>query len=399
MAEIHGTVAPGFEHVRDVFAGHFETHDEVGASVCVHRGEEVLVDLWGGLADPEQGTAWEADTLVNVYSVTKGVVAIALLALEDRGQLDLDVPVVDVWPEFGQAGKTGITFRQILNHRSGVVAVDRPLTLMDVLDWGPVEDALCAQEPLWEPDTDQGYHMVTWGLLVRAIVPRLVGCSVGELVRREVAEPLGADVQLGLPRSEHGRVARLQTSSGLAAVRTLGLGMLRGGLDGRFFREVLLKPRSVASRAAANPRELGGLNLLNWELPEVREAELPWANLHASARGLARAYAPLAGDGSVGDLRLVSPEAAARPRTPQSWTERDRTMCKPLGFAQGFLKEEGDMFSPNPAWFGHPGTGGHLGYADPSVGISFGYVMNRLRPNVRSPTARALSAAVYDCLG
>ena len=399
MVEIHGEVSPGFEPVADVFARHFESAGEVGASLCVYRGDEVVVDLWGGVADPERGVVWTADTLVNVFSVSKGLVALALLRLEDRGELDLDVVVADVWPEFAQAGKASITLRQILNHTSGVVAVDQPLSLADVLAWEPVERAVAAQAPLWEPGTDQGYHMVTWGLLVRAVVPRLVGRSIGELLRDEVAVPLDADVHLGLPDPEHERVASLQSFSGAKTALILGKGMVRRGMDGRFFRNTLLRRSSPGARAAANPRELGVFGLKNFETPEVRRAELPWANVHATARGIARAYAPAASGGTGLGVEWVSAEAAARPVTAQSWSECDQTIRKPLGFSQGFVKEEPGVFSPNRAWFGHPGTGGHLGFADPEAGISLGYTMNRLRPNVRSPTARALSRAVYDCLG
>lgn len=399
MVEIHGRVAPGFEPVADIFAGHFETADEVGASLCVHRHGEVVVDLWGGLADPETGAPWTDDTLINVFSVSKGLVALALLRLEDRGEIDFDIVVADVWPEFAQAGKHAITLRQILNHTSGVVAVDRPLSLADILAWDPVEEAVAAQAPLWEPGTDQGYHMVTWGMLVRAIVPRIVGRSIGDIVRDEVAGPLRADVHLGLPDPEHERVAVLQSFGGGKTAMILGKGMVRSGMDGRFFRNTLLRRRSAGARAAANPKELGVFGLKNYETPEVRRAELPWANVHATARGVSRAYAAAAAGGSAFGVDWVSRAAADRPRTPQSWVELDQTMRKPMGFAQGFVKEEPGVFGPNPDWYGHPGTGGHLGFADPKAGISLGYTMNRLRPNVRSPTARALSNAVYRCLG
>jgi len=390
---IEGTVAPGFERVRDVFAGHFEHAGEVGASVCVVHQGEIVVDLWGGTADVDADTPWTADTLVNTFSVSKGVVAHALLVLEDRGELDLDLVVADVWPEFAQAGKQAITLRDILNHRSGVVAVDRPLTLDDIFAWEPVEQA-----PQWEPGTAQGYHAVTWGMLVRAIVPRVVGRSVGTVLR-EVAEPLQADVFLGVPESELPRCARLVTPTRPQALQTFATRLVQSGLDGRFFRNVLLRPRSEAARAVGNPRALGAFGFTNYDRPDVRAVELAWANLHASARGLARIYAPLAADGQAFSVRTVSPQAAARPREPQSWSELDLTMRKPMGFSQGFLKEQATLFSPSPGWMGHPGTGGCLGYADPDTGTSFGYVMNKMRTNVRSPTALALSRAVYDCIG
>jgi CubicO group peptidase (beta-lactamase class C family) len=397
--DVHGRVAPGFEPVREVFARHFHTHGEVGAALCVLRGEEVLVDLWGGVRDPDTGAPWTPDTLANVFSVTKGLVAATILALVDQGKLDPDAPIAEAWPDFGRAGKARITLRQVLHHTAGVVAVDRPLTLDDVLSWQPVEDALVEQAPLWEPGTRQGYHMVTWGVILRALVPRATGRSVGSWLRELLAEPLSADVFLGLPDAEHPRVATLLPPGRLAGPATLARGLVLGGLDGRFFRNVLLRPGSPGSRAAANPRALGGFHLANWALPPVRRAELPWGNAHASARGIARLYAPLASDGSVGDVRVLSPAAAARPRVAGSWSACDETLRKPMGFSHGFLKEEPGLFAPHPEWFGHPGTGGFLGMADPRVGISLGYVMNRLRPRVRPLPPRALSHAVYACLG
>ncbi|MFK7931005.1 MAG: serine hydrolase domain-containing protein [Myxococcota bacterium] len=394
----HGTVAPGFEPVQEQFERHFVEDGEVGASLCVLRGEEVLVDLWGGVADPATGAEWERDTLVNAFSVGKGVIAHALLRLEDRGELDLDQPIAKVWPEFAANGKQGITLRQVLNHTCGVIAIDRPLSLQDILDWEPVEAAIIDQAPLWEPGTQQGYHAVTWGMLVRAIVPRMVGRSVGTALA-EIAGPLGADVFLGLPESELGRCAKLVPLPKAQAVVTLAGAMLRGGLDGPFFRNTLFRRRSEGARSVANPSALGALSLSNFDLPQVRMAELPWGNLHASAAGLARSYAPLAADGSAFGVRTVSPEAAVRPQEPQTWTELDVTMRKPMGFAQGFLKEQGTLFSPNRAWMGHSGTGGALGAADPTAGISMGYTMNKLRPNVRSPTALALCRSIYACLG
>lgn len=395
---IHGQVAAGFEPVRAVFEQNFRDAGEVGASICVYRGDEPVVDLWGGVADLKTGAAWRADTLVNTFSVTKGAVAHAMLRLEDRGEVDLDEPVSKHWPEFAAAGKATITLRQILNHTCGVIAIDRPLSLADVLAWEPVEAAIIAQRPLWEPGSNQGYHAVTWGMLLRAIVPKMIGRSVGEALA-EIATPLGADAFVGLPKERLAQCAPLVTLPKVRGVAGVVGAMMRNGIDGRFFRSTLLRPSSPGARAVANPKALGALGFSNYDLPEVRFAELPWANLHASARGLARLYAPLAADGAAFGVRTVSVEAAARPRAHQTWSDVDETLRKPLGFAQGFLKEESTMFSPNPGWMGHSGTGGSLGYADPDAGISFGYTMNRLRGNLRSPTALALSRVVYACLG
>ncbi len=397
LVTVSGFVAPGFEGVRTVFQQNFEVHREVGASVCAYLNGELVVDLWGGVAHPSTGQAWEADSMINTFSVTKGIVALAILQLEDQGKIDLDAPVSSYWPEFGQAGKARITFRQILNHRSGVVAIESPLSLEDCIAWRGVDEAIERQEPLWEPGTDQGYHGVSWGFLVRCIVQRATGNNIGDLVNA-IAKELQADAYLGVPDDKLPLCATLVYRTPGQAAGNLLKRMTEGGLNGRFFRNVLLRPRGDAARAFSNPAALGARGFGNYNRDDVRQAVLPWTNVHASARGVARMYAPLAADGEAFGVRVVSPEAAAIPRTVQSWTEFDRVMRKPLGFAQGFIKELEGMFSPSPGFMGHPGTGGCLGFADPDTGLSFGYVMNRMRSHVRSPTAIALSQSVYAAM-
>lgn len=400
MVEVHGHVAERFAPVRDRFQAHFQTHGEVGASLCVwHRGE-VAVDLWGGQLGRDDPRPWQADTLVNVFSVTKGLVAAVCLLLEDRGELDLDAPLTQYWPEMGGHGRDGITVRQVLNHTSGLVALDQPVTIEDLQAWAPVERVLQAMIPAWEPGSAQGYHAITFGLLLRGVVERAVGRSLGELLAAEIATPLGADVYLGLPPALDERVATLVTLPPLHVPRALLLPMIAGGsLESRFFRNVLLRPGSPGSRAVRHPRELGGLKLSNFNQERVRRLELPWANGHASARGLATVYQAMVAGGSLGGRRIWSEQACERPHTAQSWSELDVTMRKPMGFSQGFIKEQSSLFSPSAGWFGHPGIGGSLGYADPDEDLAFGYVMNKLRPQVRSPTALALSREVYACLG
>ena len=392
--EISGFVAPGFEPVRAQFERNFAHHREVGASVCVYRGDECVVDLWGGVMDPETEAPWQADSIINTFSVTKGLVALAVLQLEDQGRLDLDAPVTEVWPDFGRAGKQSITLRHILNHRSGVAALDQPLSLEDCLTWQNIDDAIVAQAPLWEPDTDQGYHGVTWGFLVPSIVARAAGTRI-EDVFNPMATALDAEAYLGVPTEKLPQCATLLYRSPLYALLNVMKRVTEGGINGPFFRNVVFRPSGDAARAFSNPASLGARGFGNYNLDEVRQAVLPWTNINASARGIARMYAPLASDGEAFGVRVFSPEAAQRPRACQSWTERDRIMRKPLGFSQGFLRAEPGVFTPTEDFLGHPGTGGCLGYADPKTGVSFGYVMNRMRSHVRSPTAMALSQAVY----
>lgn len=401
MAEVEGHVAERFAPVAERFAEHFRTAGEVGASLCVWHKGEIVLDLAGGTLGLDDDRAWTHDTLINVFSVTKGMVATVCLWLQDRGELDLDAPISKVWPEFKGHGKEAITWRQVLNHTSGMVAIDTPISLDDLEAWEPVERALETQAPLWPPGEKQGYHAITFGLLLRAAIRRLTGRTIGDLLGAEIAGPLGADVYLGLPESLDDRVGTLVTLPKLGAVKAIGGPLLFGGhtMEGRFFRNVLFRRSSPGSRAVRHPADLGGTKLSNFNLPRVRRMELPWANAHASARGLARIYQMLVQGGELDGVRILSDQACRRPVEPQSWVEVDETMRKPLGFSQGFIKEQSSLFSPSPGWFGHPGIGGSLGYADPDEELAFAYVMNRLRPQVRSPTALALSRQVYACLG
>ena len=399
--DVHGHVAERFARVGERFSNHFETAGEVGASLCIWYQGEQVVDLWGGRRAEERNSAdWDAETLVNVFSVTKGLVATVCLWLEDQGMLDLNAPIAEVWPEFTARDKGKVTWSQVLNHTSGVVAIDEPISLKDLEAWTPVERALEVQAPLWEPGTAQGYHAVTFGLILRAAVQRLTGRSVGDLLASEIAGPLGADVYVGLPEALDGRVATLVPPRGLGAVKAIAKPLLKGGsMESQFVRNVFLRPNSPGARAVRNPRVLGGKKLANYNLPRVRRMQLPWANGHATARGLARVYQALVQGGELDGSKILSPATCRRPAKFQTWSELDLTMRKPMGFSQGFLKEQPTLFSPSPGWFGHTGTGGSLGYADPDEGIAFAYVMNKLRPQVRSPTALALSRELYACIG
>jgi CubicO group peptidase (beta-lactamase class C family) len=398
--QIQGEVAPGFEPVLQMFQANFDLRGEIGASLCVYQHGRRVVDLWAGLADRGTERAWEADTLVNVFSATKGMVAACFLVLEDRDEIELDAPVCTVWPEFGEHGKDRITVRHVLNHRSGVVALPHDLSFDDLEDHDTVDRALERAEILWEPGEEQGYHAVTYGVLCQAVFRRVTGQSLGTFLANEIAGPLAADVFLGLDPQLDDRVATLYPAVGLNRVKGLVGPLLTGGTpESRLIRNVILRPRSPGSKAVRYPRALGGMELWNYNLPRVRRMELPWSNGHASARGLARMYAPLSIDGAHEGVRLVSAIAAARPIEAQSWSELDLTMRKPMGWSQGFLKEQSSLFSPNPSWFGHPGIGGSMGYADPAEGISLGYVVNRMRPKVRSPTALAISRSLYESLG
>lgn len=404
MAQIHGWVAPGFEAVRETFQANFAQRGEVGAAFVVRRHGEVVVDLWGGMADPEAGRPWEQDTAGVVFSATKGLMAIALLMLTDQGQLDLDAPIASFWPGFAAHGKQAITTRMLLNHRAGLSVLDAPLEL-DVFPApekgrnAPTVHAIAAMEnqvPHWTPDTDQGYGACAFGAFTGEIVRRLTGRTAGTWFADEIARPLGLHAWIGLPAEERKRVARLLPVSREERVRfQVPSALARRTHEGRLFRRVIAGKRSLSGRALLNPT-LGPRQFEALNDPEVLAHELPWMNAVCTADSLSRAYAALLGE--IDGVRLVRPEALRPVRLRQSWSQRDRVLQKPLGFSQGFVKDELTLFSPTPAAFGHPGAGGALGWADPDAGLTFGYVMNRMDWRIRSPRAVGLCRAVYACL-
>ena len=396
---VEGIVSPGFEGVRAAFERNFTEHREVGAALCVYRDGERVVDLWGGWADRDSRRRWTPDTMTVAFSCTKGMVALMFTMLADRGQLRLDAPIADYWPEFGTHGKERITIRQWLNHRAGLSAVDDRLTLDDFDQPDRIERALVAQQPLWPPGTKQGYAATAFGGFAQALFRRVAGCSLGTFLRREIAEPLELDMYIGMPPELSERIAKLYPYGRRTLLgRVLPELLARRTAEGRVFRRVVLKGRTTTGRAFINP-DMGAqrFNLLNQ--PKYRRLELPWMNGVFSARALGGVYAPLATGGAVRGQRLLSPEAIEPLLRRQSWSQRDSVLNKPLGFSQGFCKDELHLFSPNVEAFGHSGVGGSVGFADPRTGLAVGYVMNRLDWRLRSPRAVALCHAVYEAIG
>ncbi|CAM5719812.1 Esterase OS=Streptomyces glaucescens OX=1907 GN=SGLAU_14425 PE=4 SV=1 [Streptomyces glaucescens] len=198
--DANGTVAEGFEPVRDAFVRNFGTLGDRGAAVTVYRDGHKVVDLWGGTRDIDGTEPWQPGTAQIVRSATKGVAAAVLLLLHQRGELDLDAPVGKWWPEYGAAGKERTLVRHLLAHRAGVPALDRPLTVAQAADPVLGAEAVAAQAPAWEPGTDHGYHAQTYSWLTAELVRRVTGRPIGEWIADEIAGPVGADFWLGLPR-------------------------------------------------------------------------------------------------------------------------------------------------------------------------------------------------------
>ncbi|MCA9516401.1 MAG: beta-lactamase family protein, partial [Myxococcales bacterium] len=306
----------------------------------------------------------------------------------------------DYWPEFAQAGKEDVTVRTLLNHRAGVVGFDEPITLDD-FEHRPehVADVCARQRPFWAPGTDQGYHGVTFGLYAAELFLRVAGETLGAFFEREVRAPLGVDAWLGLPEAVEPRVARLYPAGTWDRVSKLGPMLLRRKTaEGKTLRAIL-KGDSDTVHAFKHPADLGPRTISAFDTRRARALELPWVNAVANARAVATVYGALIGAAPPDLPRLVRPETLAWPMARQSWTERDRVLHKPMGFSVGFVKDEPHLFSPSVEAFGHPGAGGCLGWADPVLGFSMGYVMNRMDPRIRSPRALALARAVRESLG
>jgi CubicO group peptidase (beta-lactamase class C family) len=385
--QIGGTVAPGFEGVREAFARNFAEHGEVGAGFSLVHDGRTVVDLWGGVADAATGAPYTDDTLQLVFSTTKGATAICANLLAQRGELDVEAPVTEYWPEFGRAGKGEIPVRWLLGHRAGLPYVNGAIELAECLAWDPAVEALAAMEPLWEPGTAHGYHAVTYGWLVGEVVRRISGRRLGRFFAEEVAGPLGLEFWIGLPADQEPRVAPLTNR---------GLGPAAEGAQNEFLDDLVsqieqfLGPGSMLALALGGASSMPFIGDGMFNRPEVRAAEIPAANGVTNARSLARMYAAVIGPvEGVSDGPLLTPEQVKAAATTQT-----RGADRVLMFET--------TFSPygSAASFGHAGAGGSVGFADPENGLGFGYVMNRTMTNMSGdPRSRGLVAAAYDAIG
>ena len=385
---VNGVVAEGFEPVRDAFVRNFEVRGDRGAAVTVYRHGHRVVDLWAGTKDVDGTAPWEQDTAQIVRSATKGVAAAVLLLLAQRGELDLDAPVGEYWPEYKTAGKERTLVWHLLAHRAGVPVLDRPLTPAQAADPVLSAAAVAAQAPAWEPGTDHGYHAQTYSWLTGELVRRVTGRSIGEWIAAEIAAPVGADLWVGLPASSANRVGRVAQ---LEATPATDPGALR------------TRPKRSVSEAYANPdsltrRAFGAITPMPDENdPAYRAAELPASNGIATADGLARFYASLIGE-LDGGTRLFTPTTAQLARTERS-SGPDRVLVISTRFGLGYMLHGSASPLLSEGSFGHPGRGGALGFADPESGIAFGYVTNGFRKSVTAdPRAQALVRAVRTSL-
>ena len=380
MGDVHGECAPRFAAVREAFEANFAQGREVGASFAATLDGEPIVDLWGGFADAARTRPWQRDTIVNVFSTTKAMAALVAHQLADRGRLDLDAPVAELWPEFAAAGKHSLPVRWLLSHQAGLAALREPLPPEALFDWKRMTAALAAERPWWEPGSASGYHAMTFGYLVGEVVRRAGGRSLGALFRDEVARPLGADFHIGLPASEDARVAELVPPSA-AEVAAAG--------------QAPPDPESLLGKVMGNPPLDARLaNTAPW-----RRAEIPAANGHGNARSVARVMAALALGGELGGTRVIGAPALER-ATSEQCLGQDLVLPLPMRWGLGFmLSHPGLPLGPSPRAFGHGGWGGSLGIADPDARVSWAYVMNQMSAGTLGDTrAFELAQALYAAL-
>ena len=394
---VEGFCEPRFAGVREEFERNFRERGEVGGSVCVTVGGVTVVDLWGGLADRRSGRLWGRDTLVLVWSCTKGAAALCAHVLADRGELDFDAPVALYWPEFAQSGKADIPVRWVLDHQAGLPAVRQPLRPGGLYDWDYLVEILAAEEPFWTPGTRQGYHAFTFGHLVGELVRRITGRNVGTFFRDEVAVPLGLDFHLGLAAGEDGRVAPTLRPDPTPA----------GEVPWRFLTAATRDPQSLQALIWKNTGRNPSAH--DHDTPEAYRAVLPSQGGLANARALAGLYAPLALGGSYNGVRLVDRDAVRRMAAVSSASGVDAVLLTGLRFGLGFMKSSDNRHATPGARdslllseeaFGHAGMGGSLGFADPEARLSFGYAMNKQgRGVLLNARGQSLVDATYRALG
>jgi CubicO group peptidase (beta-lactamase class C family) len=381
---IGGFTDSPFKQVRKVFEKNFTAEGEIGAALTVYLHGVKVIDLWGGFADQNNSLEWQEDTVCGYYSTGKPLIALSLLSLVDEGKIKLDDCIADVWPEFGAAGKEKITYRQLLCHQAGLNSVRKRLPEGAMLNWELMVHELETQKPWWEPGSRHVYHTNTYGYLVGEPIRLMTGLDPGEYLQKLISRPLQDELYIGVPDDALARVATLYMEGADSAP------------DISILDEPMSDEERMLKHGVLNPSGFSGLGVLNsraW-----RQAQIPSTNGHGTARGIAHLYGILASGGSSEEISLISTALLSEAAALQS-----RGFCPALerevDFGLGFQLTRPDRpLGRNPGSFGHFGTGGSLGYADPIAGIGFGYVMNYIKPKWQNSRNRGLMEAVYDCL-
>lgn len=366
---VHGTVAPGYEPVRDAFCENFARRGEVGGACCVYRHGEKVVDLWGGVADPATGTPWGPDTMVIVHSATKGLAAMTLALAHTRGWLDYDERVATYWPEFAQAGKGGITVRQLTGHQAGLFAFEEKVDGATVADRALLAEIMARQQPAWPAGERQAYHAITLGFYESELLQRIDPAhrTLGQFFAEEIAGRLGEDCYIGTPESvPDSRIAPLAPPGLWARLTSMPLPLVIAAMN----------RRSVLYRAlVANP---GTAFYVDAGHRIVRGVEVPSGGGVGTARAIAHAYGDFASGGAELGIGGNTLAALAAPALPSHHGFYDECFKGPAKFSLGFMKPSESFPFGDDRCFGAPGAGGAMGFADPTRGIGYGYVTNRM---------------------
>jgi CubicO group peptidase (beta-lactamase class C family) len=387
---VEGHVSRGFEAVRDAFEDNFAHRGELGGACCAYYRGEKVVDLWGGVRNKKTGEPWQKDTMVLVWSASKGLSAMTLALAHSRGWLDYEERVAAYWPEFAQHGKEAITVRQLLAHQAGLFAFDEPVDQNLVADLDRLAVVLARQTPAWKPGTRQAYHAISLGFyegeLMRRIDPR--HRSLGQFFQDEIATPLGLEVYIRLPQSiPNSRLATLAPPSRLDMLRMPPLLILDS-----------LNPRSIVYRSLlSNP---GCAFVLDPDRIYIRNVEVPAGGVVGTARGIAAAYGVFANGGRELNLRSTTLDLLAAPATPpESGVFHDAFFRGDVHFSLGFFKPGGVLNFGGGSSFGAPGSGGSLGFADPDARIGYAYVTSQSGTALTGdPRDIALRDALYVAL-
>jgi CubicO group peptidase (beta-lactamase class C family) len=372
MSISSGSAAAGFEPVREAFERNFEEGLELGAAFAACMGDELVVDLRGGYADRKKEAPWTERTLCPVYSTTKPVAALVVAMLVERGKLDYEAPVADYWPEFAAEGKGWITVAEAMSHQAGLPGFPDPIDAGIWTDPPAVAEALAKLKPMWSKGEGSGYHPLTWGYIAGELVRRVSDRSLGAILREDVCAPLGIDFWIGLPDSEHGRVAQMMKPGGPTEF----------GERNEALRAAFLTPWAAANRGAG----------------EWRRVEIPSANGHGTASAVARLYSAYAQKGRIGETPIIAPgtwEELTRERV----AGQDRILPGHSSLAAGVMRNVNRLYGPNPNTLWHSGWGGSGAFGDPDRGVSGAYVTNRQGTHLIEDARRSVIIdALYSCL-
>ncbi|GAB2627452.1 serine hydrolase domain-containing protein [Prescottella soli] len=385
-SSVAGVADTAFAAVVEEFERNFTERGEMGASLCVLVDGRPVVDLWGGVADPATGRRWEQDTVGVVFSCTKAAVALCIHLLTESGEIRSDMPVADVWPQFAANGKRDITIGMLLNHSAGIPVLTEPLGPSALEDWDYMVGRIAGQRPLWTPGSRHGYHPVTFGHVLGEVVRRVTGSTVGGFFASEIAGPSGIDFWIGLPTEIEPRIAPI-------------VGAVAGEVATPFLDAALHQRDSIPNLFLFNSGDWArsGVNTR-----AGRAAEIPAANGVTNARGLAQLYASIVRHPVLGGGRSAPPQGTS---VSDGF---DETLLMPTRFSEGFMLSmdnraqlgDGHSMRVGNNAFGHCGSGGSIGFADPDLGLSVGYTMNKLGPGpLLNERGQTLVDAIYRSFG